>query len=184
MKSIQDPEKIKQVGEYYKTIEEANHEYQHYWMQHTFLHWDFWTSVCFSLIPWLIWFRLRKKESTARYLFVGFFVIIVSCWFDFIGVCLGRWFYTGKVMPTIPSYIPWDMSLMPVTVMLMIQFKPQMSLWLKAALFACLASFVGEPLFSWLGLYVPVKWNYFFSLPIYGLIYLVSHWLSKRKSFQ
>ncbi|UNJ81252.1 hypothetical protein (plasmid) [Metabacillus dongyingensis] len=103
---------------------------------------------------------------------------------DFLGVAFGKWYYTGKVIPTIPSYIPWDFVLIPVFVMFLIQFKPHWSPILKGILFAGVSSFVGEPFFKWLGFYVELEWSPFYSFPIYIVIYLISSRLSKVKSFQ
>ncbi|MFY0762235.1 CBO0543 family protein [Metabacillus dongyingensis] len=184
MKTIQSPEKIKVMRELQKKVTEANEEYLDFWLKNTLFHWDFFLSLFFTIIPLLIWIKFRKKESTARLLFAGFFVMIVSSFLDFLGVAFGKWYYTGKVIPTIPSYIPWDFVLIPVFVMFLIQFKPHWSPILKGILFAGVSSFVGEPFFKWLGFYVELEWSSFYSFPIYIVIYLISSRLSKVKSFQ
>jgi len=184
MKTIQSPEKVKVMGELQKKVTEANEEYLDFWLKNTLFHWDFFLSLAFTIIPLLLWIKFRKKESTARLLFVGFFVAIVSSWLDFLGVAFGKWYYTGKVIPTIPSYIPWDFVIIPVFIMLLIQYKPHWSPILKGLLFSGVSSFVGEPLFKWLGFYVLVDWSPFYSFPIYLVIYLISSRLSKVKSIQ
>ncbi|MGM0875044.1 MAG: CBO0543 family protein [Bacillota bacterium] len=73
-----------------------------------------WLGVGLPIIPWLLWFKFRKKESSDRLLYVGYFVILISSWLDIMGVALGWWFYKSKVIPVIPTYIPWDITLMPV----------------------------------------------------------------------
>jgi hypothetical protein len=94
------------VGEIYKNVDLENDKYFSFWKEHTFLHWDWWVSLGLAIIPWVIWWKLRNKDTTARFMFANFFVIIICSWLDFIGVVLGLWYYTGKVIPTIPSYLP------------------------------------------------------------------------------
>lgn len=152
-------------------------------MKETFLHWDWWVSFILAITPWILWWKLRKHDSTFRLVFVAIFVLTLTSWFDFIGVIFGAWHYSGKLIPTIPSYIPFDFCLFPVIVTLMIQYKPNISTWIKALIFAAFSAFIAEPLFVWMRFYVLVHWKYIYSFPIYILIYLAADWMSKRKSF-
>ena len=102
---------------------------------------------------------------------------------DFIGVSLGFWYYTGKIVPSIPSYIPWDFCLFPVSMTFLMQFRPDISPLKKAIIYSGLVSFIGEPLFDLIGFYTMVHWEYLYSFPIYILIYLCADWVSKRKTF-
>ncbi|WP_425466189.1 CBO0543 family protein [Paenibacillus methanolicus] len=71
-------------------------------------------------------------------LLASFTALIISSWLDFNGVILGLWYYTGLAIPTIPSYVPWDFCLLPVLIMFLIQVKPQLSAYWKAAIFRSL----------------------------------------------
>ncbi|WP_420819551.1 CBO0543 family protein [Paenibacillus pinistramenti] len=183
MKPIQDPEKLKKVGEFYDRVTQTHYDYFDYWLHNTLFHWDFWISLILTILPWAVWLKFRKEESSDRLLFVAFFVIILSSWLDFIGTDYGLWYYTGKIIPTIPVYIPWDMCLLPVFILFLIQYKPEVSPIIKGLIFAGVSTFIGEPIFLWLGFYVLKKWSIFYSFPIYFLIYLASHKLSKRTKF-
>ncbi|GFZ96979.1 hypothetical protein GCM10008018_49190 [Paenibacillus marchantiophytorum] len=181
--SLQGEEKIRKAGEFFKKIADLNKEYLTYWYHHTFLHWDFILSWVLAIAPWIFWVKYRKKDSTGRLLFVGFFAIIFSSWLDFLGSEMGLWYYTGVAIPTIPSYVPWDFSLFPVAVMVLLQMKPSWSPYLKAAIYSTLCSFVAEPIFRWLGYYVLVHWAYWWSFPIYFLMYILCEKISKTKTF-
>ncbi|WP_423798454.1 CBO0543 family protein [Neobacillus sp. SAB-20_R2A] len=183
MKTLQNSQKIKHIGDFYKKIKETHFEYFDFWLHHTFLHWDFFLSTVLAVIPWIVWIKYRKKESTHRLLFAGFFVLIISSWFDFWGTMYGLWYYTGKVLPSMPSFIPWDFCILPVTIMFLIQYKPKTSPFLKGFIFSCATSFIGEPVFRWIGIYVMVKWSFLYSVPIYFLIYLAADRLSRVKNF-
>jgi hypothetical protein len=67
--------------------------------------------------------------------------------------------------------------------MLWLQFKPTLNPFLKAVIYSSLTSFIGEPLFEWIGFYTTVKWSVFYSFPIYIMIYLIAERISKAKSF-
>lgn len=176
-------EKGKIVGEMYKDVDKANDRYFYFWKEHTFLHWDWWFSLGLTIIPWVIWWKYRDKQNTARFMFSSFFIIIITSWLDFIGVVSGFWHYTGYVIPTIPSYGPWDFCLFPVSMTLLMQYRPYISPVKKAFFYSGIVSFVGEPFFDLIGFYTMVHWEYIYSFPIYIIIYLCADWVSKRKSF-
>ncbi|SMQ78088.1 hypothetical protein SAMN05444673_3234 [Bacillus sp. OV166] len=184
MKTLQSKEKIKKVGEFYNEVSKANEDYLKYWLDNTLFHWDFWLSIVFTIVPIIFWIKIRKKESSSRLLFTGMFVFIISSWLDFLGVQCGKWYYTGKVIPSIPSYVPWDWIILPVFVMTLILFKPKSSPILKGLIFASVSTLIGEPLFLWLGFYVIKDWNMLYSFPIYFIIYLLANRMSKVKNFE
>lgn len=180
---IQNPEKIKKVGEIYEKVVDANKDYFDFWLNHTLFHWDFWISLALTILPWAVWLKVRKKGSADRSLFVIFFTVIVTCWLDFVGTSYGLWYYTGKVIPTIPVFVPWDFCVLPVFIALLIEYKPHFSPLVKAMIFAGVSAFIGEPVFLWLGFYVMVNWNILISFPIYFLIYLASYKIGTKKRF-
>lgn len=159
-------------------------EYLRYWKENTLFHWDFWISLLFIIVPILFWIIIRKRDSSNRLLFVGFFVVIISSWFDFLGVQFGLWYYTGKVVPSIPSYIPWDFIIFPVFIMTLIQIKPNFSPFIKSIIFAGISAFIGEPLFIWLGFYKMTGWHLYYSFPIYIVIYLMANKMSTLNNFE
>lgn len=183
MKTLQDPQKLERIGEFYSKIKEAHMEYFNFWLHHTLFHWDFFLSFILSVVPWVLWIKYRKKESTHRLLFAGVVVSGISALLDFWGSMYGLWYYSGKMIPTMPSYLPWDFCIIPVIVMLLLQYKPKTSPMLKALIFAGISSFVGEPLFLWIGLYIMTKWSIFYSFPIYFFIYLAAHGVSRAYKF-
>ncbi|HYG58312.1 MAG TPA: CBO0543 family protein, partial [Symbiobacteriaceae bacterium] len=83
--------------------------------------------------------------------------------------------YHIEVVPTIPAFVPWDYAMYPVGTMLFIQFFPTLSPAIKALAFAATASFLVEPIFTVLDLYIPLRWNVFYSFPIHGGLFLVAY---------
>ncbi|MFS0671630.1 CBO0543 family protein [Ornithinibacillus sp. 179-J 7C1 HS] len=184
MKPLLDEEKIEGTKEFYMKIHNVEMEYLEYWKENTLWHWEYWLSVFLTLFPWVLWIMFRKRGSEARLLLAGSIVIIISSWLDFLGVILGLWHYTGKALPTIPTYVPWDITLLPVTIMFWLQYKPDANPFLKAIIFAGMTAFIGEPLFKWLGLYATDHWKAIYSFPIYIVIYLIVYRISIAKTFE
>ncbi|KAA0549060.1 hypothetical protein FZW96_03865 [Bacillus sp. BGMRC 2118] len=184
IKPIQSKDKLDHVGEFYHRVSQANIDYYHFWKEETFLHWEFWLSCACTILPWLLWWKVHKRSSRARLITVRLFVVVITSWFDAIGTIYGFWYYSGKNFSSIPSYIPWDFCIFPVIIMLLIQFKNHISAWEKALFFASIGTFIGEPLFWWLGMYVIEKWNMLYSFPIYSVIYLLADRLSKAQTFE
>lgn len=154
------------------------------WKEHVIFTGHWWAGICLTIIPWILWVLFRKKESKDRMLFVGFFLMVISTFLDFLGTKMGLWFYYFDVIPFIPAFMPWDISLIPVFVMSLIEFKPKVNPYLKGLFFGIITSFVAEPLFVFFGLYQPVKWNHWYSFPIFILFYLMAHFLSIRQNFK
>jgi len=153
------------------------------WMKHEVFSGLWWMGVFLTLIPWLIWIYLRPKKSTDRLLYVGFMVIIFSVIADVLGDQYGLWHYRFNVVPVMPTYLPWDLTLMPVTVLLLLQYKPALNPYLKAAVFALLAAYGAEPFFAWLTVYHPIHWRFSYSLPIHYVLFLAAYYMLRRNHF-
>jgi hypothetical protein len=79
--------------------------------------------------------------------------IVIVSWFDFEGIQLGLWAYETALIPSIPTFLPWDFTLIPVLVMVALQIKPNTNPFVKFIILSAGSSFVAEPFFSWIGLY-------------------------------
>ncbi len=176
-------ENTESTAAFYKQIVHVHEDYYQFWKEHTLFHWEWWFSLALAIIPWLIWMKVHQKESRNRMLYVAFFLIIISSSLDLAGVILGLWYYEGKVLPIFPTYIPWDFCLIPVTMTLLIQYKPHIAPWKKAIFFGALTSFIGEPFFAIIDLYKMVHWEHLYSFPIYITLYLAADRLSKAEHF-
>lgn len=176
-------EYIKQLEDVYTLIKKSNDQMIQLWLQGTVFTWRWWIGIGLTIIPWVIWFFLVKKRSVDRLLYCAFFVILISSWLDVVGILLGAWSYYYSVVPLSPSFIPWDFTLMPVTIMLFLQIKPKGNKYFKAILFSIMGAYVAQPIFVWLNLYNPKGWQHYYSIPIFILIYLATHWFSRRTAF-
>ncbi len=162
----------------------SQHEVIRLWLAYDVFSWRWFVNLAIAIVPWVVWLKLRKKDSTFRVLSAGFAVIIVSCYLDFLGTKLGLWAYYSMLVPFSPPYLPWDFSVMPIGAMLLLQYKPNANRYLKAALFSAFASFVVQPIFSWLWIYDPKNWHHYYSFPIIFLIYLIGDFVMRRRSYE
>lgn len=168
----------------YNLVEKANDQMTRIYMDHVLFTWQWWSALFLCVVPWTLWIIYRKKASTWRLLTSGMFVIIISSWMDFMGASFDLWHYHYDVIPSIPSYEPWDFTLMPVTVMFLLQIRPSIHPLIKAAFFGIIAAFAAEPFFTFIGLYHPEHWKMIYSFPIYVVIYLIAHVISTRDSYK
>jgi hypothetical protein len=177
------PDVTEKTKELYNKLVQLHHEMLDYWTDEVTFGFHWLIGVSFTVFPWILWIIFRNKESTYRLLLAGLFVMVASMLLDTIGVVNGLWYYHLEVIPLMPAHFPFNFSLMPVTIMLFLQIRPNGNVYFKALLFSSSNSFLAEPLFIWLKLYHPLKWEHIYSFPIYFLIYLVSHFLVTRKQF-
>jgi hypothetical protein len=165
----------KLIDQQYNALDDAHTRLSQIWVDHIVLSFGWFISLFLTVVPWIVWFIFRNKDSQTRLLLGGLWAMLVSSWLDYIGVSLGLWRYYNKLVPLMPDYIAWDFALMPVTIMFFLQIKPKASPIIKGLIFAAMTAFLAEPLFLWLGFYQYPGWNSVFSFPFFLVIYLISH---------
>ena len=114
-----------------KVLVKANQKDHDIWFEYVFLSWQWWFCVILSIIPWILWWKFRKKESTHRLLYGAFFMMFISMFLDSFGAELGYWDYRYEPLPFLPSFVPWDLSLLPISFLILVQIKPTISPILK-----------------------------------------------------
>lgn len=158
-------------------------DFYHLWSSDVFLTWRWWIAFGLIIIPWSLWFLVRKKESADRLMHAGFFVMLVSSSMDMIGIALGLWSYPANVFPLMPEFIPFDISSLPVVTMLFIQFFPKVKPFYKAVVYSAFASFVFQPFMSFVGLYDNLQWENYYSFPILIIIYLLANYFANKNRY-
>lgn len=177
------PDISNMLNKQYEKIDQANDQVVDIWVEDLVFSPGWWFCFFLIVIPWGLWFKYRKKNSTGRLLLGGIWVSFISAWLNYVGVTLGLWRYNVKTIPVIPDFIAWDFALMPVTIMFLLQIKPRVKPIIKAILFAGVTAFCAEPLFKWLGFFDYPHWHYFASFPFYIVIYLVANSLVQGTHF-
>lgn len=162
-------------------LHEIHIEFYKLWLNNLFT-WQWWLALSLIVLPWTFWFLFRKKESTDRLLYAGFFVMVISSSMDMIGIAMSLWSYPINVFP-LPELIPFDISALAVATMLLIQFIPTLNPFIKSILFSAFGSFIFLPTISWLGLYNEMGWKNYYSFPILIVIYLLANLIASKNDF-
>lgn len=145
------------------------------WVKEVLFTWRWWVGLALGVLPWLWWwFVFRKKDSTGRLLYAGYFVMAISVSLDVIGDQIGLWAYRFEVTPFIPAFVPWNSTLMPIVVMSLIQAKPHENPIYKAIFFSVTTAIIGEELAVQLGFYKMINWKHAYSIPFYFAIYIAA----------
>lgn len=82
-----------------------------------------------------------------------------------------------------PGYFPWDLTLLPISMMVFIEVKPKLRPIYKGIIYSSLNSFIGEPIGVFIKLYEPLHWKNYYSFPIYILLFLITNTVAKSKLF-
>ncbi|MGI8386191.1 CBO0543 family protein [Robertmurraya sp. P23] len=146
--------------------------------------WQWWLGVALFIIPWIVWFAFRKKNSTGRLLLGGLMTIILSLTIDLAALSLGLWSYPMVIIPLAPFlFLPYHFSLAPVAVMFALQIKPKMNPLLKGVIFSSIAAFGGMNLFDAIDFYNPKNWSTLYDFIIFLTLYFTAYWLTKIESY-
>lgn len=171
----------KLLDEVYNLVAQGNFKFYRIWADNIVFSWRWWLSVVLSIVPWIFWIKIRSKNNTARLLFVGLVVCMTTALLDNLGAYCNLWHYDWNIPPVILTYFPWDFTLFPVSVMLLLQFKTNVNQYIKALAFSFMCSFIFEPFFLGIGMYHMVNWEYWYSFVIYTPLYLFYDYLYNCK---
>ncbi|MFB3167745.1 CBO0543 family protein [Neobacillus sp. 179-C4.2 HS] len=149
-----------------------------------FTTWQWWFGLALFIVPWIVWFRLRKKDSTGRLLLGGLLTIILSLTIDLAALSLGLWSYPMVIIPLAPFlFLPYHFSLAPVAVMLALQIKPKMNPLLKGIIFSAIAAFGGMNFFNAIDFYNPKDWSTLYDFIIFLTFYFAAYSVTKIENY-
>lgn len=177
-------EGLKQIDKANQMITEANDLIVKAVMEGFLFTWQWWIALAMIVVPWTLWWILRNRESSARILSAGLLMMVLSEILDTVGVSFGRWAYPVKVIPVATINFSFRLSVLPVVMMLLFQYKPRINPLIKAVFFGGAGAYIGMPLLSMIDLYKKIDWAYTYSFFILTIFYLISHWFSQLNSFE
>lgn len=172
-----------QANDLFKKLHELHVDFYHLWRDDVLFSWRWWFALSLIIVPWMIWFIIRKKESTDRLLYAGLISMLLSSFLDVIGIAMGLWTYPANVFPLMPEFIPLDISTVPVATMLFIQLFPKIKAIYKALVYGVVGGFIFEPLVHKIGIYDRLGWKSIYSFPILVVIYLIANYFATRDNF-
>ncbi|WP_419887757.1 CBO0543 family protein [Neobacillus niacini] len=123
-----------------------------------------WFLLLSCILPWYIWWKLVDKNRIFEILSYGLIWAVLSIASDLVGVELGLWGYPDKLIPIIPPMVPADLTVIPVSYMLVYQYFPLWQSFVKASIvLSALFSYIIEPIFELFDLLILDKWKHTYS---------------------
>lgn len=164
-------DKLKVLERVHQLEQEAFHLDRQGWFQYEVFTFEWWILVIFFIAPWILWFKLANRTKILEIVLVGTLAIIPTTLLDSMGLHFNFWVYPTQLIPITPRAIPFDMSMVPIALMLIYQYFETWKSYTIALLFmSLLFAFVGEPFSVWMDLVKYINWNYFYSFCYYFLL--------------
>ncbi|TYP69837.1 CBO0543 family protein [Paenibacillus methanolicus] len=172
-------EAVNQIRDRYKEVTLAH------WYHDDLLSLPWWILLAATILPWIIWWKwLRAPSRTLELLVCVFAWSVIAMFGDVWGSYLLLWGYPDKLLPTVPPFLPADMSVIPLSFACAYQFTSTWRTYLFAtvALSACF-SYVIEPLFIRFGMFEIHRWRHAYSLFGFLLLaVLVRYWMLRWRA--
>lgn len=174
---------IQDVIEAQKNLFETDYTY---WLEHGLFSFGWWFLVILSIVPWFIWWKLVDKKRLLEISTIGLMAMVIVSLLDLIGSSFVLWTYGNKPVQMLLPLLTIDITLLPVLNMFFYQWFPKWKSYIIAnIILALFGTFIVEPLFVWLKIYILHGWKYIYSLPIYIAIVIILKWvLQKIKAYQ
>lgn len=170
-------EAVNQIRNEYKAV-----TFEH-WYHDDFLSFPWWFLLASTLVPWIIWWKwLRVPSRTLELLVCVFGWSIIAMFGDVWGGYLLLWGYPDKLLPTVPPFLPADLSVIPLAFTCAYQFTAGWRSYLFAAftISACF-SYIIEPLFIRFGMFEIHGWRHTYSFLGFSLVaVLMRYWMLRR----
>lgn len=140
-----------------------------YWLENVLYTLQWWLLIFMLIVPLIVLWKLIDRNRVGNVLLYGFIISLVSTSLDRIGVELMLWSYPYYILPVPhPLLDPINCALLPVTYTLIYQYFPKWKEFLIVLIVSALiTSFLLEPLFVKISLYVLINWEHYYSLPMY-----------------
>ncbi len=150
------------------------------WLENTVFTWRWWLLLAVLIVPWIIWYRTTRKNHIINAVIFAMIMAVMAIFFDEFFYSLSCWTYPHDVIPVLPRLSSVDYTAIPLIFTVVYQHFSDWKrfFWVTIAV-STVASFVGEPLVVRGGMYVLVKWNYFYSWPIYIAMPICAKWLTE-----
>lgn len=174
---------IQDAIEAQKNLFETNYTY---WLEHGLFSFSWWFLIIVSIVPWFIWWKFVDKKRLLEISTVGLLSMVIVLLLDLIGSSFVLWTYGHKPVQMLLPLLTIDLTLLPVLNMLFYQWFPKWKPYIIASvILALFGTFIAEPIFVWMEIYILHNWKYIYSLPIYIAVVIVLKWvLQKIKTYQ
>jgi hypothetical protein len=112
-------------------------------------------NIAFLIILYIVWVKIVDKKRLSELLLFGSLLAVASVLVDLIAVTIGLWEYSVSLVPVSPAPFPFDLTVVPIFYMIVLQYTSSWKEYLIGALIAgAVFSFIVIPIYVWLGIKV------------------------------
>ncbi|HML88968.1 MAG TPA: hypothetical protein PKA28_11025 [Methylomusa anaerophila] len=131
------------------------------WKTQLFLSPKWFGIVAFIIFSYILCFRLLDKTRYTRLFLFGSLITVFYTVYDIIGVNFLLWHYTFRIVPTMPSIMLDNLTIIPLYSMLVFQYTKTWTSF--AAFYAVLAAMLsyGLPMF---GIVKVINWSILYNI--------------------
>lgn len=139
------------------------------WLRDGLFHYKWWILILLVLVSLLIWWnRIDKSRLHEICLYAALAAIIAMGIFEW-GEELTLWEFPIDIIPIFPPLSSINLIGLPLIYSLAYQhFRTWKGFLWATLLITAVICFVFEPLLAWAGLYQLLKWEYYYSFPVYA----------------
>jgi hypothetical protein len=172
MKKILSYEEVQQLQSAADAAGRAN------WLHMIVYTYQWWLLVALAIIPYIVWWKIVDRKRFFEIFTYGLLVALLTGLLDAIGVETDAWDYKYDLVPLLDVFIVYDVSILPVTYMMVYQHCQTWRPFIIAHIFVSLAfAFIFEPLLMWLDIYYPAAWKHTYSCVGYFAIAMSLRWV-------
>lgn len=138
-----------------------------YWREYSsFDTWQFWVCVAALVVPLIVLYFKIDRSKALLLGFYGYSVHIFFTYEDIFGANKTYWFYPYKILPVLSANLSLDVSLIPVTYMLVYQWiiRKNKNYYLYMLALSAFFALVFKPFCEALGLFQLDRGSLFFHI--------------------
>ncbi|WP_238392329.1 CBO0543 family protein [Paenibacillus antri] len=150
-----------------------------HWLSDDLFSWKWWFLVAAGILPWVVWLKFFiDRKRVFEILTCGFLVGTFAVALDGIGVDLMLWAYPDKVLPMFPPLFPADLTVIPVSFMVIYQYTKTWKTYLLANLaLAAFYAYLVESLFVVWEMFQLIRWTHTYSFLGFVLLGSINRWV-------
>lgn len=166
-------EKIEELIELKRQMSELRNTI---WANEVLFSFNWWFLLVLAVVPWVIWWLfLSDKKKITTVLVFGLQMSVAATLLDDMGSYFLLWIYESQLAPFTPRLNPINLTVIPITYMLIYQnFSSWKSFLLALVILSFGASYIVEPIFTYMGIYKMLDWHYIYSFIIYIILGVIN----------
>lgn len=151
------------------------------WLQGDLLNFQWQILLGLYLLTTWLWWKKVDKARLAEMVFHSVLIILIVIILDELGEEMSLWYYTVDLVPLFPPITAIDLSCLPLVYMLIYQHTRHWKTFILASIVMSIVFyFVCEPIFVWSGVYQLLAWRYYYGLPLYFLIGVITRAIAMK----